>query len=260
MSAILECPDHSVGELRFRLFGILVRVHPWFWLTTLIMGANDDLGRLLIWVGVCFVSILVHELGHVVAFRMFGEQAEAVLYAWGGLAVPNGSVRRTSFAQVVISLAGPAAGFLLAAVVLVSALFAGAKFHFGFAMLVIPNISAYLIPSTADVGADRNYLYWNVLLNDLLYVNIYWGLVNLLPIYPLDGGQASRALFERHDPSRGLRRSLFVSVVAALAAVLLGWSENSMYLMLLFGILAAGSAQMLEAQRHYAGPRRYRQQ
>jgi membrane-associated protease RseP (regulator of RpoE activity) len=110
------------------------------------------------------------------------------------------------------------------------------------------------------VGADRNYLYWNVLLNDLLYVNIYWGLVNLLPIYPLDGGQASRALFERHDPSRGLRRSLFVSVVAALAAVLLGWSENSMYLMLLFGILAAGSAQMLEAQRHYAGPRRYRQQ
>ena len=35
-----------------------------------------------------------------------------------------------------------------------------------------------------------------VLVWDLLFVNIFWGLVNLLPVFPLDGGQISRELFQ----------------------------------------------------------------
>jgi stage IV sporulation protein FB len=257
MTAFLECPDQSAGELRFRLFGIPVRVHPWFWLTTLMTGATDDPGLVLIWVGVCFVSILVHELGHVVAFGAFGTRAEAVLYAWGGLAVPDRSVRKSTFAEVVISAAGPAAGFLLAALVIGAASVAGVKLYFGLEMYVIPTVRAVLVPTGEAVG-DRALYYWNVILNDLLYVNIYWGLVNLLPIYPLDGGRVSRALFEHHDRNNGVRRSLLISAIVAAAVAVLGLAGKSMYLLVMFGILAAGSATMWEAQRPFSGSRPYR--
>ncbi len=67
-------PPRTAYDLHFQIAGIPVRVHPLFWLATLILGSNSwsgdgnvdpDAGmKLLIWVGVMFVSILVHELGH----------------------------------------------------------------------------------------------------------------------------------------------------------------------------------------------------
>jgi membrane-associated protease RseP (regulator of RpoE activity) len=250
---ILECPDRTRGEWRFRFFGIPVCVQPLFWLTLLFMGANRETGAALIWVAVCFVSILLHEVGHVVAFRAFGEQAEVVLYSWGGLAKPQRGFRMSSFAQTVISLAGPVAGFCFGLLVVGMAQIAGAKLQLEFHMLVIPSLTASFYPAAGDPAAGAidymRFYHWNVLLNDLLFVNIYWGLVNLLPIYPLDGGQAARALFEHHDPARGRRRSLIVSIAAAVVVAAFGLITRSMYLTAMFGILAAGSAQMLEADR-----------
>jgi Zn-dependent protease len=46
----------------------------------------------------------------------------------------------------------------------------------------------------AVVPAHAAFSNWYVLLNDLLFVNFDWGLVNLLPVYPLDGGHAARAV------------------------------------------------------------------
>ena len=66
-------PPPSPGDVHFRLFGVPVRVHPFFWLTTVLMGLNPKGGtppaELLIWVAVVFVSILVHEFGHVALIR-----------------------------------------------------------------------------------------------------------------------------------------------------------------------------------------------
>lgn len=225
-----------------------MRVHPWFWLTTLFMGAmQQDTGAALIWVAVCFVSILLHEIGHVVAFHAFGERAEVILYSWGGLAVPALGRRLGTFGQTVVSLAGPAAGFCLAGVVAGVAMFAGAQFQLVFHTLVIPSLTAWF-PFADYPDASMSSYYWNVLLNDLLFVNIYWGLVNLLPVYPLDGGQAARALFVRRDPTRGRRRAIKVSAIVAVIVAVLGLITRSMYLVIMFGILAAGSAQMLEAE------------
>ena len=50
---------------------------------------------------------------------------------------------------------------------------------------------------------------------DLLHVNILWGLVNLLPIYPLDGGQIARELFTLGNPRAGIIQSLQLSAGAA---------------------------------------------
>jgi stage IV sporulation protein FB len=253
MTTLVDRPGSGRGVWRFQLAGVPVSVHPWFWLTVVIMGANrNDPAMLLIWVAVCFVSILLHEMGHVAAYHLFGERGEVLLYSWGGLAIPDRNVRRTTMAQVLISLAGPVAGFCLAGVVLAIAFSFGAYIQTVWIYFVIPTVSAVVIPHSREALHGRGYVYWNVLINDLLWVNIFWGLVNLLPIYPLDGGQAARALFASHDRSRGVRRSLWLSAILSGVVALLGLLEHSVYIALMFGLLAVSSVQMLEQERNTA--------
>jgi membrane-associated protease RseP (regulator of RpoE activity) len=73
----------------------------------------------------------------------------------------------------------------------------------------------------------------------LLWVNVFWGLINLIPVFPLDGGQVSRALFVEQDPWDGYRKSLWVSVIAGGVMAVVGLIFlGSIWLAFLFGILA----------------------
>jgi Zn-dependent protease len=238
MASILDqARGGGPGELRFRLGGVPVRVHPWFWIGAVFLGLSDDLGSVVVWVAVVFISILVHEFGHVTAFRFFGVPAEVMLWAFGGLAIPHYRHRRGPGADIAISAAGPGAGFCFAAVVVALAIALGGRVDFGLALGVIP------VFSTAMPGS----VYANLMLNDLLYVNIYWGLVNLLPIHPLDGGHIARALFEQSDPARGRRRALWLSAAVAAGVAGLGLLAGSLYLMVLFALLAVSSVQAAHA-------------
>jgi Zn-dependent protease len=247
MPTLVDCPESSRGEWSFHLFGVAVHVKFWFWITLLLICGERAPGETIIWIAVCFVSILLHEFGHVFAFRFFGVDAEAILYGFGGLAVPRRDVRGT-FPRFVVALAGPMAGFGLAALALGAARFSGATVQFGW-HLFLPVISAW--PDVTGEGAapfQSTYL-WYVLLNDLLFVNFYWGLVNLLPVYPLDGGHAARAVLEQRDPGRGRRNSLILSILVAASVALFGLMEHSMYMVVMFGILAFSSVQALDAVR-----------
>jgi membrane-associated protease RseP (regulator of RpoE activity) len=91
-----------------------------------------------------------------------------------------------------------------------------------------------------------------MLIVDLLYVNIFWGLVNLLPVYPLDGGQISQEVFQMVNPRDGLRQSLWLSVVvAAVVGVLAYLQWDQLFLALFFGYMAYTSYMTLSA---YYGP------
>ena len=85
---------------------------------------------------------------------------------------------------------------------------------------------------------------WFVVL--LLWVNVFWGLVNLVPVFPLDGGQVARNLLVKFDPWDGVRKSLWVSVIAgglvALVSLLL---LHSIFMAILFGLLAYQSYRSL---------------
>ena len=77
-----------------------MRVSPWFWVITVLLGLNTD-GQtppleLIIWIAVVFVSILVHELGHAFTQRHFGGQPWITLYGMGGLASCDDCDRRPS--------------------------------------------------------------------------------------------------------------------------------------------------------------------
>ena len=249
---LTDCPESRAGEWNFRLFGIEVRVKFWFWFATLLFCGNMDVKLALIWVAVCFVSILVHEFGHVVAFRLFGTDAYAVLYGFGGLAVPDRGVDGT-LGRFVVAMAGPMAGFCLAGLVAVLASVAGAHPHLtwqGF----LPNISAWPDVTAANAAWMRSTYLWYVLIDDLLFVNFFWGLVNLLPVLPLDGGHAARAIFERRDPYNGRRTACLVSAVVGGLVTLAGVLLQNLYMILLFGVLAASSAQQFEATRRKHRP------
>src|SRR5262249_20643518 len=148
----------------------------WFWIGALILGSSTmKLGPqfLAIWVAVVFVSILVHELGHAVAFRYFGSDADIVLYAFGGLAIPTMGISGR-WRRIIVSLAGPFAGFALFGIIYGS----NALLHWGDVMK----------------GPVRNTLELICLYDFLVFVNLYWGIFNLLPVFPLDGGQVCREL------------------------------------------------------------------
>jgi len=116
---------------------------------------------------VLFTGILWHELGHAVAVRRLGMgHTTIVLGGLGGRAiygVPARHINRrdTQRNGIIIALAGPGFGLLLALV--------------AFILLQIPGVAA--LPLLAEF------------LGLAMIINLLLNLLNLLPIYPLDGGK-----------------------------------------------------------------------
>lgn len=231
-------PTRTPYDFSFKLFGIPVRVHPFFWLAALILGAGSEPKplELLIWIGVFFASILIHEMGHALLARAHGWQPWITLYGFGGLAAYRPTYHSHA-AQLMISFAGPGAGFLFAALILLAVKAAGHGIYWTW-----PHT---LLPFQIDPFENPNL---NLLIGQLLYVNIFWGLLNLLPIWPLDGGRISGELFTMANPREGLKMSLVVSIFVAAGAGVLAYTRLQAPLLALFcAYLAYNSYTTLQA-------------
>lgn len=257
---ILAEPQRTAYDLNFQLLGFPVRIHPLFWIVGLVLGlggGGEPNGfALLTWMMVLTVSILIHELGHAIMFRRFGQSAHIVLYAMGGLAIPgddsshspwtnySSSYSSSTFSRrshspmerILISFAGPAAGFLFAAFVIVGVFASGGR--------VMPKLGRFYLPTwevTLGGVMEDNHNLW-LLVMYLLYVNVWWGLVNLLPIFPLDGGQIAQQLFVVNDPWGGMVRCLWLSVFVAGGVAVIGLlAFQSTFMAIMFASLAASN-------------------
>ncbi len=261
---ILAEPQRTAYDLNFQLFGFPVRIHPLFWLMGFLLayggGGQPDGFKILTCVLVIFVSILIHELGHAVMFRRFGEAAHIVLYWMGGLAVPGDDAPRSSWSSygnsgfgrrshtpgehIQISFAGPAAGFIFAALVIAGVFAAGGA--------VRPSLGRFYVPEwTIEPGgllAGNRNLY--VLIHYLLQINIWWGVMNLLPVFPLDGGQIAQQVLIVNDPWGGTEKALWLSIIVGVAvAVVGGIAFESLFVALMFLSLAASNYFTLQQLR-----------
>jgi stage IV sporulation protein FB len=253
-------PAPSQGDLHFRLFGFPVRIHPFFWLVTVLFGAAGDTRpwELLVWIAVVLVSILVHELGHAVLQRQFGGRPRIVIHGMGGLAICD-DCDPSPMRQILISLAGPAAGFLLALVIVLGVWTSGRNLIlslFGLVWQFGPNgvrwaISDRFTTFAAILSEPFGSMVANRLIHDLLLVNVLWGLVNLLPIYPLDGGRVARELLTLRNPRQGIIYSLQLSIGVAAGMALYAITQQSLFTCVLFGMLAYSSYQALETYRNH---------
>ena len=243
---LFQPPQPTRYDLRFSIAGIPVTVHPLFWLIALLLGSSGDILLVPIWVAVIFASILVHELGHALAFRRYGQRSQIVLHFAGGLTIPEpvywgsgyANVSLTPNQHIFVSLAGPGAGFLLAGLVIavVTALGGSVITTWLFGFIPLP-LNARL-PFGGQVLA--------VVVTMLLWVNIFWGLINLVPVFPLDGGHVSRNVLLQADPVDGVRKSLWISVIAGGLVAVAGFILlRSLFMALMFGLLAFQSYQAL---------------
>jgi len=219
-------------DLEFRLFGIPVRVSSWFWAAGVFLGypllRDGKFPYLLAWMLVLFVSILVHELGHALMARRFGYSSQILLYHFGGLAFyqQNGRHSSTLWQSILISFAGPMAGFLLFGLVL---------FFQIFGLQHLP----------AETNPEFLYLL-DFVLSRLIFINLFWGLINLLPVLPLDGGQICRdvcTMFNRHN---GIWYAIRISIVIAAGAALAMFLMGQTFAAILFAILCANNIQALQ--------------
>jgi Zn-dependent protease len=217
-------------DLRFRIAGIPVRVHPLFWLVMAVLSnQNDYLKGVLLFIGCAFVSILVHELGHGLSSRAFGfPPAEIVLYGMGGYCVCH-LERQRPWQRLVVLLSGPGAGFLLAV-----------------PFAVIRNGSGYHdLSSSAFLIVDAMY-----------FINVAWGVVNLFPIWPLDGGRAFEVILVMLRRRESARWMHIVSLLTAGGFALLFFQWRDTFAGIWFAYFAFTNYQALQAlhyQSRYGG-------
>jgi stage IV sporulation protein FB len=255
-------PPRTPWDLDFSVLGFPVRIHPFFWLVGFLLGFSGgrDAGiQLLLWFIAFFVSILIHELGHALMIRRFGRSAYIVLYAMGGLAIEGrpkdfgfGSPwsfdsytdfqprQRSPQEQILISAAGPGIQFVLLGVIIAAIYLTGGNVRPAF-FGQLP----YLIPHLAgELGKNLNVLHLVAL---FLQINLYWPIINLLPVLPLDGGQIALQVLMQHDPWGGTQRALWLSVIAGGAmAVFALFIMQQVFTAMLFASLAASCYMTLQ--------------
>lgn len=174
---------------QFRVGGIPVRIEPAFIVVITVLGLDPyDLRplRLVSWLIVVTVSVLVHELGHAIAFRAFGLRPTITLHGFGGLTSASGVM--SAGRNIVVSLAGPLCA------------------------LITLGAPAWWLVSSGRYSGDAR-----IVLGQVLWVNIGWSLLNLLPILPLDGGHVVESILEIFTRGRGRRAARIASVVVAAA-------------------------------------------
>lgn len=147
------------------------------------------------------VVLLVHELGHYMAMRYFGYTDTNIFFLPFGAATVGRKSKRNAFEEYVISLAGPLPGILIGIVIL----------------LTVMNGT-----SLVNSGMVNTYAIMSIVIN----------YINLLPIYPLDGGRIMQTLLLLRYP-RGQFYFYLLSLSVIIVTML--WLQD--ILMMIFVIL-----------------------
>lgn len=210
--------------LRFRLFGIPVQVLPFFFLTALLIGPHDLSGAVL-WVPIVFTGVLAHELGHAAAIRRQGFAPAIQLHAFGGATSWSAIRPLPPSRRILISAAGPAVGIAI-----------------GLTALAVARVTPI------DEPVLRRVVWYAV------WVNLGWGVLNLLPILPLDGGVMVTAAAEGLLGAQGRRLAHVVSMVVCIALGLWALTQGWWWSTILAAVLAFSNLQALRAPTGGGGP------
>ena len=180
----------------FRLAGIDLYLHwSWFLVAFYAISARRFLYTSLLWNVLEYVAlfaiVLMHEFGHALACRQVGGQAnQIVLWPLGGVAYVAPPPRPGA------TLWSLAAGPLVNAV-------------------LVPIFTVVVVASHA-LGWNQALPNFNSFLENLWLINLVLLVFNLLPIYPLDGGQILQSILWFFV---GRARSLMVASVIGLVGV-----------------------------------------
>lgn len=202
--------------MKFRLFHIPVIVQPTFWpfLFFFCYSAHAEPMFMLLLAFVLILSLWFHEYGHAVAAVKYGKHPTITLEAFGGyVSYTSGGLDEKQ--QCLIVTAGPC----------FTALLMGASYYL---------LKSHLFAS-----------YWaNCFCYCATKLNTYWLIVNLAPIFPLDGGQIARYLLRRYvGDEKGTILSLFLGMGAACIGAIYFLFHQELFFACLFLFYGAKAVQ-----------------
>lgn len=207
----------------FSVLRIRVTVRASFLLMAAVLGfvGSQEPQFVVAWVAIVFVSILVHELGHALTARRMGAQVEIELNGLGGLTrwgMPAGEFGPGK--RALVAGAGSAVGMVFGGLV-------------------------WLVASRFGPYTGITYF----IINNLIFVNVFWGLLNWAPIRPLDGGHLLLSLLQKVAPRHATAIARGVFTVTSGVALLWAWREGLLFIAILAGwmllaeLTAGGSRQ-----------------
>jgi len=231
----------------FKIRGIQIRMHYTFPLILIFAAIQFALltGRGLtgaafgvVVTSILFAIVVLHELGHSIAAQSYGIQVkQIVLLPIGGVA-QLGRIPEKPSQELAISIAGPMVNFVLAAVLAVLGLAYGLDLGLQFVLR---------LPTGITIGAVFSYIF---------AANLFLGLFNLLPAFPMDGGRVLRALLAmRMKYSRATMLAVTVGQGMAALMGLWGFFSGSFFLVLIavFIFSAAGQEGRMARVRNVLG-------
>jgi len=219
------------------VYGTAVRIHVtfllflvWIWAAYYRLGGAGAAWEGVVFVGLLFLCVLLHEFGHIFAARRYGVKTpEVTLWPFGGIARLERIPEKPS-EELVVALAGPAVNVVIALVLL---------------LVLGGNVGLEHIESIDNPQTS--------LLAKLAAANIFLVVFNLIPAFPMDGGRVLRAVLAM-TMSHGQATQVAASIGQALAIGLglLGIFGNPMLIIIaIFVFLAAsgeaGTVQMKQA-------------
>jgi stage IV sporulation protein FB len=208
--------------VQFKFLQIPVRIVPSFWVFLVFFTGlyrsfaveNFILG------GVLLLSLLVHEYGHALTAAFFGAKPKISLEAFGGNAQYNGQMLSLK-ERFLVTLNGPLLESLLIA------------------------IPYFLLKSGLFSG--NHYMEYTLYVT--MRVNLFWCILNLIPVYPLDGGQMLAYLLEMKFAEKGRRAAYQIGTLIATAAATYLFSIQETFFAVLLVIFAVQNYQMVRLTR-----------
>jgi Zn-dependent protease len=217
------------ARAHFKIAGIPVHVQPVFFVISGLFGLryiDENVLLLPIWMATTFVSILVHELGHGVALKVFGQPSAIVLHGFGGVTISQRRAALSRARGIAVSLAGSLTALAL--------LWYPARTALG-SDWGVEQLIDYALSGAEDIN-------WWRPLQFLAFQNLWWSVANLLPIRPLDGGNVTAELF-------GMPRARRISVGVAIGAAVWAFTEGQTYAAFFALFLAFNNYQEIRAEQ-----------
>ncbi len=204
-----------------QIFGFPLRVDPFFFVTAWLIGGRQEPQWMVMWVVVVLLGVLAHELGHAFAGRRLGLEPWIQLMAFGGMTGWMRPRPLTAGQQIAISAAGPAVGIAIGGSVLAASL-AGL---FGGASPALLRVLEFVV-----------------------WVNLGWGVLNLLPILPLDGGHITASIAGIVAGRNGRVAARIFSIVLTVVIGLWALVAGQWWILILGVVLTFANVQGLRAE------------
>jgi Zn-dependent protease/predicted transcriptional regulator len=185
-------------------------------------------------VGLLFLIVLLHELGHCFMARRYGIGThEITLLPIGGLArlerMPDDPVQ-----EFMVAIAGPAVNVVLAVL-----------------FFVILRIQGEL-PPLLEGAMGSETLHWLAgggVLQTLFNVNVMLVLFNLLPAFPMDGGRVLRAILAtRMEHVQATRIAAGVGQAMAFVFAMIGLFGNPFLIFIAFFVWIGAEGEVASAE------------